>query len=218
MRASTSKSPTSTLKRRAAGSNESSSASPPSAAEELSIRVLGGPRKRRVRTGCLQCRIRRVKCQEGEAIHGPSGEKLPCRWCATRGVECLYPAAPTGLSRNVEGTAEEESSHLDPIAVAAEGWGKVKKTKEGVKKRRKRSTTVKREDRDEEDEDDASFGSQDQLELVPRATTSFATLQLPINTTTSYNPSWSTGLPGCPTLDFEGQVPTFWTGYDYRTG
>ncbi|KAE8312711.1 hypothetical protein BDV41DRAFT_538592 [Aspergillus transmontanensis] len=39
------------------------------------------------RTGCIQCKKRRVKCDE----RGP-----PCSNCTTRGIECAYSSAPSG--------------------------------------------------------------------------------------------------------------------------
>ncbi|KAM0755537.1 hypothetical protein T439DRAFT_5614 [Meredithblackwellia eburnea MCA 4105] len=54
-------------------------------------------KKRRLRTGCLACRVRRVRCYMGEET--ASGSRKACSWCSKKGVECRYPAGPVVLSR-----------------------------------------------------------------------------------------------------------------------
>ncbi|KAM0755541.1 hypothetical protein T439DRAFT_320234 [Meredithblackwellia eburnea MCA 4105] len=67
-------------------------------------------KKKRVRTGCLACRVRRVRCIEGEK--SPSGLKKPCKWCEGKGIECRYPSAPVVLPRK-HTTEKDESPPLD---------------------------------------------------------------------------------------------------------
>ncbi|KAJ9113012.1 hypothetical protein QFC22_006108 [Naganishia vaughanmartiniae] len=50
----------------------------------------------RVKTGCRDCRMRRIKCPEG--IFVAEGAKLPCEKCDETGTECWYPA-PDDLGR-----------------------------------------------------------------------------------------------------------------------
>lgn len=47
-------------------------------------------RHSRVKTGCRDCRTRRIKCSEGQVLS--PGVKLPCVKCDETGTECWYPA------------------------------------------------------------------------------------------------------------------------------
>ncbi|KAJ9117712.1 hypothetical protein QFC24_006426 [Naganishia onofrii] len=47
-------------------------------------------RHTRVKTGCRDCRMRRIKCPEG--ILMAEGAKLPCKKCDETGTACWYPA------------------------------------------------------------------------------------------------------------------------------
>jgi hypothetical protein len=56
---------------------------------------LGARKKRKVRhtrvkTGCRDCRMRRIKCPEGILV--AEGAKLPCEKCDETGTTCWYPA------------------------------------------------------------------------------------------------------------------------------
>ncbi|KAJ9144575.1 Fungal transcriptional regulatory protein, N-terminal [Pleurostoma richardsiae] len=50
------------------------------------------PRKKRTKTGCRRCRIRRRKCDEA---------KPRCTRCADRNLECQYPSGVTFLEKNI---------------------------------------------------------------------------------------------------------------------
>ncbi|KAF4998668.1 hypothetical protein FGRMN_2994 [Fusarium graminum] len=58
---------------------------------------------KKAKTGCADCRKRRVKCSE---------EKPQCRACCRRGVECYYPSFPAGsLSLGPSPATDETSPH-----------------------------------------------------------------------------------------------------------
>ncbi|KAM0755542.1 hypothetical protein T439DRAFT_5779 [Meredithblackwellia eburnea MCA 4105] len=71
-----------------------------------------GKKKRRVRTGCLACRKRRVRCFEGEDTR--TGKK-PCKWCKSKGLECRYPSFATGLSRKQRETDEDTEMNEETV-------------------------------------------------------------------------------------------------------
>ncbi|KAJ9094284.1 hypothetical protein QFC21_006110 [Naganishia friedmannii] len=50
----------------------------------------------RVKTGCRDCRMRRIKCPEGITV--AEGAKVPCEKCDETGTPCWYPA-PDDLGR-----------------------------------------------------------------------------------------------------------------------
>ncbi|KAH7020505.1 hypothetical protein EDB80DRAFT_634040 [Ilyonectria destructans] len=93
---------------------------------DTAIAIVGnsGPKQRRThkkaKTGCLDCRRRRVRCSE---------EKPECRACRRRGVECQYPsstdrspamqpddeASPASTSTSTQPLSQSQSQHISPI-------------------------------------------------------------------------------------------------------
>ncbi|EMT67491.1 hypothetical protein NOF04DRAFT_9807 [Fusarium oxysporum II5] len=78
------------------------------------VTVRGGSKPRRphkkAKTGCLDCRRRRVKCTE---------ERPECRACRRRGVECEYPSFqgivfPSPSTQHGDGTSPESTSSQPP--------------------------------------------------------------------------------------------------------
>lgn len=74
----------------------------------------------RSRTGCLGCRVKRVKCDEGRPV---------CKRCITAKRECVYPTLEELPKSTVKQlTAKKRKSGAgeakeDPLAAAALGHG-----------------------------------------------------------------------------------------------
>ncbi|KAF5549785.1 UPC2-like protein [Fusarium mexicanum] len=78
----------------------------------VTVRSGSKPRRphKKAKTGCLDCRRRRVKCTE---------ERPECRACRRRGVECEYPSLqgivfPSPSTQHGDETSPESTSSLPP--------------------------------------------------------------------------------------------------------